>query len=144
VGASPHPTLTCKYRNPKRHPQHRLIFLHPCQAQIFAQKLPHGKNHDPGKSGDLGEGCRFFLCEPKMNIHSLPSLWKTPVEKSVDNVENYELSTGISPLWFFLLSCGNPAYSAVYSRREFSKLRVTLPSEEGSILSKIGEKVYNL
>jgi len=31
-----------------------------------------------------------------MNIHSDPSLWKTPVEKPVENVENSELSTGIS------------------------------------------------
>jgi hypothetical protein len=30
-----------------------------------------------------------------MNIHSMFSLWITVVEKPVDNVENYELSTGI-------------------------------------------------
>jgi len=30
-----------------------------------------------------------------MNIHRITFLWKTPVEKPVENVENYELSTGI-------------------------------------------------
>ena len=33
-------------------------------------------------------------------------MWKTAVEKSVENVENYELSTGISLFWFFPTSCG--------------------------------------
>jgi len=33
-----------------------------------------------------------------MNIHSKAFLWKTPVEKPVENVENYELSTGIPML----------------------------------------------
>jgi len=31
-----------------------------------------------------------------MNIHRDTILWITPVEKPVENVENYELSTGIS------------------------------------------------
>ena len=30
-----------------------------------------------------------------MNIHTMASLWKTPVDKPVENVENFELSTGI-------------------------------------------------
>jgi hypothetical protein len=37
----------------------------------------------------------LILCEPKMNIHRIASLWITPVEKSVENVENYGLSTVI-------------------------------------------------
>jgi hypothetical protein len=44
-------------------------------------------------------------------------LWKTPVDKVVDNVENYGLSTGIS--LFSLLStprCEN-AYSFAYCRK---------------------------
>ena len=41
-----------------------------------------------------------------MNIHTPSELWKTPVEKTVENVENYELSTGISPLSNFPPSCG--------------------------------------
>jgi len=45
-----------------------------------------------------------------MNIHSMARLWKTPVEKPVESVENYELSTGIPMLWEPRLSCGIPAY----------------------------------
>ena len=30
-----------------------------------------------------------------MNIHSVACLWTTPVEKSVENVEKYQFSTGI-------------------------------------------------
>jgi hypothetical protein len=34
------------------------------------------------------------------------SLWKSPVEKPVENVENYWLSTGISPLYPCNPGCG--------------------------------------
>jgi len=45
-----------------------------------------------------------------MNIHSTPCLWKTPVEKPVENVENYELSTGIPALSKNGGTCGILAY----------------------------------
>ena len=83
--------------------------VHPekdCQAQIFAQKIGHGKIHDPRKSGKTVEGGRIFLCEPKLNIHSTPCLWKTPVEKPVEIVENSELSTGFFALSILRPSCG--------------------------------------
>ena len=31
----------------------------------------------------------------KPNIHRIPGMWITPVDKAVDNVENFDLSTGI-------------------------------------------------
>ena len=51
-----------------------------------------------------------MLCEPKMNIHRPDSLWITLVEKPVENVENYELSTGIAPLYKTHRPCGFFAY----------------------------------
>ena len=45
-----------------------------------------------------------------MNIHSAVNLWITPVEKPVENVENYELSTGIPILSKTGETCGIPAY----------------------------------
>ena len=90
--------------SPSRYCQRRLAaFVKSC---FFAQFVPSGENHKPRKSGKSGEGCRFFLCEPKMNIHNPHPLWKTPVEKSVENVENSELSTGISLLSVSAPSCG--------------------------------------
>jgi len=47
------------------------------------------------KVGKPSKGVASFYVNPAMNIHSLRSLWKTPVDKLVDNVENSELSTGI-------------------------------------------------
>ena len=49
-----------------------------------------------------------MLCELKMNIHNPHFLWITPVDKDVENVENYELSTGISVFSKFHIPCGNP------------------------------------
>ena len=41
------------------------------------------------------KGVASFYVNPKMDIHSPAALWKTPVDKVVDNVENSGLSTGI-------------------------------------------------
>ena len=41
-----------------------------------------------------------------MNTVSFTALWKTPVENSVENVENSELSTGISLSSLPCTSCG--------------------------------------
>ncbi len=66
-----------------------------CQVRIFAQKISHGKKALSAKKCAFFTPLRIILCEPKMHIHSMSVLWITPVEKSVENVENYELSTGI-------------------------------------------------
>ena len=58
------------------------------------------------KMGNPAKSVAGLLCEPKMNIHNPHPLWITPVEKSVENVENSELSTGISFLWKFTPACG--------------------------------------
>jgi len=102
------------FRIPKSDfPPNRSLTLHTapvCQVRIFAQKNPHSKNYYLPKSGESFVLLPFILCEPKMNIHSMARLWKTPVEKPVESVENYELSTGIPMLWEPRLSCGIPAY----------------------------------
>ena len=67
-----------------------------CQVLIFAQKLSCSKKHHLRKSAEIFRLSQAILCEPKMNIHRDTTLWITPVEKPVENVENYELSTGIS------------------------------------------------
>ena len=67
----------------------------PVKSRIFAQRESCGKNHDGRKSGKSGESRHIVLCELKMNIHNPHSLWKTPVDKPVENVENSEFSTGI-------------------------------------------------
>jgi len=74
------------------------------------KKSPIVKNTIGRKSAVFFGLFSFILCEPKMNIHSMARLWKTPVEKPVESVENYELSTGIPMLWEPRLSCGIPAY----------------------------------
>ena len=50
------------------------------------------------------------VCEPKMDIHSTPHLWITLVENPVENVENYELSTGIPIQSLSTPACGIFAY----------------------------------
>ena len=42
-------------------------------------------------------------------------MWITPVEKVVDNVENYELSTGIPSVCILFTTGYSPAYFSVYS-----------------------------
>jgi len=77
-------------------PPNLCVGLPTWQVLIFAQKLSCSKKHHFRKSAEFFRFPDFILCEPNMNIHSDPSLWKTPVEKPVENVENSELSTGIS------------------------------------------------
>jgi len=54
------------------------------------------------------KGVASFYVNPGVDIHRGWPLWKTLVEKIVDNVENSELSTGISLCW----SWGPPGYPA--------------------------------
>jgi hypothetical protein len=37
----------------------------------------------------------MILCKSVLYIHNHPGLWKSPVEKPVESVENFEFSTGI-------------------------------------------------
>ena len=86
------------------------VFCLSCQAPMTCRQSPFvkseflhkescpSKNHHFQKSAETGTAPPFILCEPKMNIHRITTLWKTPVEKSVENVENYGLSTVISLL----------------------------------------------
>ena len=76
------------------------------KSGFSAQMRPCGKNHRVQKSGKFDELRRTLLCEPNLHIHTSRSLWKTPVENTVDNVENCELSTGISLFSPAPLSCG--------------------------------------
>ena len=80
-------------------------------AALVKTKFLHKKSamvkwHSPRKSGKTLESCHTLLCEPKMDIHNQSSLWKTPVEKPVENVENSEFSTGIPALCTTRPSCG--------------------------------------
>ena len=81
-----------------------------CQVRIFAQKICHSKKHHLTKSGENRDPTPLILCEPKLNIHRIPHLWITLVEKSVENVENYELSTVIPILSKIPTACGKTAY----------------------------------
>ena len=45
-----------------------------------------------------------------VNIHSMIPLWITLVENSVENVENYELSTDISMVSKMAPACGISVY----------------------------------
>lgn len=73
---------------------------------FFAQRMPCGKNHGMRKSGKFVKGCRNGLCKSRMHIHSPVKLWKTLVEKLVENVENWQLSTAISMLSPWRRNCG--------------------------------------
>ena len=54
-----------------------------------------------------GKDYYAMLLECRNNSNTFPApLWKTPVEKSVENVEKSEFSTGIPFLWDTALPCG--------------------------------------
>jgi hypothetical protein len=65
------------------------------KSKKFAQKLQIGNIYGFRKSRKYVEGCHLFLCKSGLNIHRPCSMWITPVDKLVDNVENSGLSTGI-------------------------------------------------
>ena len=68
------------------------------KSRIFAQRSCCSKKHGRRKSGENRKTGRKNLCKAAVHIHRGCGLWKTPVEKAVENVENYEFSTGI---WLF-------------------------------------------
>ena len=76
------------------------------KTQIFAQTIRCGKKHHRRKSGKSVETGKAFLCKAEMHIHNQPWLWKTPVDKPVENVENTWFSTAISHLCFRTHGCG--------------------------------------
>ena len=86
-----------------------------CQVKIFAQKISCGKNHDPQKSGKWVECRRFFLCQSHRLSTSQGRLWKTLVENSVENVENYEFSTGILTFPTSPPPCGKPGFPGLHN-----------------------------
>ena len=58
----------------------------------------------PRKSAEKGEICRIILCKPKKDSPRFFHMWKTLVEKPVENVEKFDFSTGIpavlkNPAW---------------------------------------------
>ncbi|MCI6935781.1 MAG: hypothetical protein MR762_03855 [Clostridiales bacterium] len=114
-----------------------------CQAPNFAQRKRLGKKPPQPKKWVFPGMTGSVLCQPKMNIHNLPFLWKTPVDKHVENVENFELSTGIPPLLFSTISCGKPAYVFAYRRPVVANARVTSPRWRSVFSSKNLKKVYN-
>ena len=65
-----------------------------------------GENHQSRKSGELVASCRSGFMSIKNAYPQPVNLWKTLVDKPVENVENYALSTVISPLWSPLTGCG--------------------------------------
>ena len=68
------------------------------KSRIFAQRSCCSKKHGRRKSGENRKTGRKNLCKAAVHTHRGCGLWKTPVEKAVENVENYEFSTGI---WLF-------------------------------------------
>ena len=78
----------------------------PVKPRIFAQTFLRSDNYEGRKSGEFAAVCRNFLCKSKSYEIPARSLWKTPVEKSVENVENSLFSTGIPPLSRRASPCG--------------------------------------
>ena len=112
----------------------------PCQGGIFAQSFPCGKNHHGRKNGKTGIRALETLCKPCLHIHILHPLWKTPVEKPVEIVENCELSTGISPLFPGGGPCGKLCISLCIIRGSLARplnYVTTAPKER---LEKPGRK----
>ena len=88
------------------HHTRQLLFVCVVKSEFLHKKLPVVKNTICGKSAESSALCSLILCEPKMNIHRAAVLWKTPVEKPVENVENSELSTGILMVSETVAGCG--------------------------------------
>ena len=73
---------------------------------IFAQRIPHGKNHYRRKNGNLLEGCQLAVMSIPAVYPQPVKLWITPVDKPVENVEKCELSTDILPFAKIAPTCG--------------------------------------
>ena len=75
-----------------------------------------------------------------MNTVSSTTLWKTPVEKSVENVENSELSTGISLLSFSAPSCGKVCIPLCIFPRAAEKTICYVTEGPGGLSDKTSKK----
>ena len=106
------------------HNVHRLVKVTECEKVVFPSK--------PVAS---------FYVNPQMNIHSPGSLWKTPVDNAVDNVENYELSTGIPLLFRIVRTPFTSAYGSAYSGNSHQGSGVTSLVFKTSVSGKPDEKV---
>jgi len=103
------------------------------------------KFHHRRKSGKSAEGCPFVLCEPKMNIHNPHPLWKTPVEKPVENVENSELSTGILPLSGFSPACGKGCITGcIFHPRSGKPLCYVTAATGAGGVKRMGKSLQNV
>jgi len=102
------------------------------------------KFHHRRKSGKSAEGCPFVLCEPKMNIHNPHSLWKTLVDNSVENVENYEFSTGISFLSDTVTACGKTCIQDCIPPHPSMGKACYVTTANRLFSGKNSKKVYNL
>ena len=65
------------------------------KREFFEGKFAYGQSAFGRKSGKTVNFCR----KNYVNRFAYRSVWITPVEKSVDNVEKYEFSTVIHRLW---------------------------------------------
>lgn len=79
----------------------------------------------------------------KMNKPGEFTLWKSPVEKSVENVEKLEFSTAIRVTSKGWMGSVFFAYQSAYSTRLHRNIRVMLSDEAGREIEIIDEKVGN-
>ena len=75
-----------------------------------------------------------------MNIHNSPPLWKTLVENSVENVENYELSTGISLLWKKPPACGKVCIPGCITRPPAENSGCYVTARSTALTHKVRQK----
>lgn len=62
---------------------------------IFHKNFTHWQCDDFGRNFQIGVFPFKLLCHPLVLFHRDLGLWKTPVEKPVENVENFDFSTAI-------------------------------------------------
>ena len=84
----------------------KLQFIFPVKYEFLHKEMACGENHQSRKSGKLVTYCRSGFMSIKNAYPQPVNLWKTLVDKPVENVENYALSTVISPLCLPPASCG--------------------------------------
>ena len=76
-------------------------------------------------------------------FHSPKRLWKTPVEKPVENVENFRLSTGILLLSDFLTGCGKASFPVFITPVSDRSGSVTSPPFRKILPAKNRGKCWN-
>ena len=67
-----------------------------CQEGNFCTKKQLSSKYTRGKKWKSGDFSALCLCQPECIFTMHAPLWKSAVDKPVENVENSELSTGIS------------------------------------------------